>query len=123
MIRFVSGATMTLFMTELPVAGFPASVAWYRDRLGLRVELTDEPRRFALLAAADGGRLALKAGDPTPGGVTVHFRVSDLAAELARLAAAGVSPVSPVREDAEGYRRAVLADPDGYRVVLFEWTG
>ncbi len=81
---------MTLFMTELAAADWAASVAWYRDRLGLTVELVDEPNRFALLRAGDG-RLALKAGAPAPGGVILHFQVADLAAELARLTAAGVA--------------------------------
>ena len=32
---------MTFFMAEIAVADIEASVAWYRDRLGLRVELVD----------------------------------------------------------------------------------
>jgi catechol 2,3-dioxygenase-like lactoylglutathione lyase family enzyme len=103
-------------MTELAVADFAASLAWYRDTLGLRVEVLDAANRFALFA----GGLALKAGTPTPGGVVVHFRVADLDAELARLAAAGVGPISTVKTSPEGYREAFVADPDGYRLGLFE---
>lgn len=106
-------------MTELAVADFAASLAWYRDRLGLRVLLLDGPNGFALLQGPDGGRLALKAGVPHPGGVTVHFEVADLGAELARL---GV-PDAPVKASPEGYRRAILRDPDGYAVGLFAWAG
>ena len=80
---------MTLYMAELPVADFAASVAWYRDALGMRVERADRPNQFALLRGDDGGRLALKAGPPSAG-VRLHFRVPDLVAELARLAGAGV---------------------------------
>jgi catechol 2,3-dioxygenase-like lactoylglutathione lyase family enzyme len=107
---------VTLFMTELSVADFAASLAWYRDVLGMRVKHLDSANRFVLF----NGGVALKGGTPVPGGVTLHFNVSDLDAELARLAAAGVA-ASPVEESAEGYREAFAADPDGYRVGLFEW--
>ena len=106
-------------MTELAVADLTASLAWYRDRLGFRVVLLDAANGFALLQGDAGGRLALKAGVPTPGGVTLHFQVADLAAELARL---GVPDVS-FTESREGYREAFVTDPDGYRVGLFEWVG
>ncbi|MBX9624276.1 MAG: VOC family protein [Gemmataceae bacterium] len=107
-----------LFMTELAVSDFAASVVWYRDRLGLRVILLDVANGFALLQGDAGGRLALKAGTPAPGGVTLHFEVADLAAELARLGPSGV----PVRDSPEGYREAFVRDPDGYAVGLFEWV-
>lgn len=110
-------------MTEIAVADFAASVAWYRDRLGLTVELLDAANRFALLRGRDGGRLALKVGTPTAAGVRLHFKVDDLEGELARLAAAGVLPDGPTKTSPEGYRRAVVRDPDGYPVTLFEMTG
>jgi predicted enzyme related to lactoylglutathione lyase len=108
-----------LSFTELTVADWPAAVAWYRDVLGLEVELRDEAGRFALLRAG-GGRLALKAGTPRPGTVLIAFAVDDLAAELERLAGHGVYPEGPVKASAEGYRRALLRDPDGYRLGLFD---
>jgi catechol 2,3-dioxygenase-like lactoylglutathione lyase family enzyme len=104
---------MRVYMVELAVADPAASLRFYRDRLGLPVELHDEVNGFALLTA--GGRLALKRGTPG-GGATVHLEVADLEAELARL-----GEPAEVKASAEGYRRAVLRDPDGYRVVLFAW--
>lgn len=108
---------MQLFMVELAVADWVASVAWYRDRLGLRVALRDEANQFALLEAAGGGRIALKAGTQQPSGVTVHFQVADLSAEMTRLGITSEPKTSP-----EGYRRAIVPDPDGYAIVLFEWV-
>jgi catechol 2,3-dioxygenase-like lactoylglutathione lyase family enzyme len=105
---------MRLYMAELAVRDLAASLHFYRDRLGLPVELLDEANGFALLHA--GGRLALKHGTPG-GGVTVHLEVADLGAEVTRLGESADIKASP-----EGYRRAVLRDPDGYRVVLFEWS-
>ncbi len=105
---------MTLYMTELAVADLDASLAFYRDRLGLPVELLDEANGFALLHT--GGRLALKRGTPG-GGATVHLEVADLDAELARL-----GEPAAVKTSDEGYRRAKLTDPDGYAVVLFAWA-
>jgi catechol 2,3-dioxygenase-like lactoylglutathione lyase family enzyme len=110
--------TAELSFVELAVGDWPAAVAWYRDVLGLPVLLLDEAGRFALLGG-DGGRLALKAGRAQPGSVRLAFRVDDLAAELTRLAACGVTTEGPPKASAEGYTRALLRDPEGYQLCLF----
>lgn len=112
---------MVGYMVELEVRDWAASVAWYRDTLGLPVALLDAPRQFVLFEG-DGLRLSLKGGTPTPGGVRLYWRVGDLQRERDRLVAAGVTETAPVAASAEGYRRAVFADPDGYSVGLFEWA-
>jgi predicted enzyme related to lactoylglutathione lyase len=110
-------------MTEIEVSDFDASVAWYRDRLGLRVEVDDAAGRFALLRGpTGGGGLALKGGVPNPAGVRLQFAVVDLNGELGRLRAAGVLPAAPPKDSPEGYRRAVVRDPDGYAVSLFTFN-
>src|SRR3954469_13987341 len=111
---------MDLSLVELAVADWPTSVAWYRDRLGLGVERLDEANQYALLVAG-AGRVALKAGAPSPGTTKLIFRVAGLDAELTRLKRAGVVPTGPVKTSAEGYRSARIADADGYRIELFEW--
>ncbi len=111
-----------LFMTELTVSDWAAAVDWYRRVLGLAVQVEDVAKGFALLRGHGGGRLALKAGTPTPSAAVLHFRVADLDAELARLAAAGIAPTGPIQASPEGYRRAAVRDPDGHAVGLFEWT-
>ena len=112
---------MKLFMVEPTVSDLSASIAWYTEVVGLKLTLLDEANGFALLEGA-AGRISLKRGTPRPGGVRLHFEVDNLDAELTRLEAIGVRPVSPVKSSAEGYRRAVLHDPDGYEIALFEWV-
>jgi catechol 2,3-dioxygenase-like lactoylglutathione lyase family enzyme len=102
-----------LHFVELSVGDWAASLAWYRDALGLAVELLDEPRRFALLAAGPC-RVALKEGTPSPGGALLAFEVD----RLARYESLG----GETKASDEGYRRLRLHDPDGYSVVLFEWS-
>jgi catechol 2,3-dioxygenase-like lactoylglutathione lyase family enzyme len=111
-----------LSFTELAVADWSAAVAWYRDVLGLEVVLQFEADRFALLRAG-GARLALKAGQPEPGTVRLVFEVDDLTAELDRLARLHVLPEGPVKTSPEGYWRALLCDPDGHQLTLFQWSG
>lgn len=111
---------MDLYLVELTVADWPASLTWYRDRLGLTVEQLDEPNRYILLAAGPM-RLALKAGTALPGSTRLAFRVLDLEAEIARLGRAGIAPAGPMRASVEGYRSVRFVDPDGHRVELFEW--
>src|SRR4051812_15031216 len=112
---------MDLFLVEFTVSDWPASVAWYRDRLGLAVDLRDEPNQYALLAAGSR-RIALRAGTPSPGSTKLVFQVTDLTAESGRLSRAGVTDLGPVQTSGEGYRSLRLADPDGYRIELFEWS-
>lgn len=108
-------------MVEPTVGDLPRSIAWYSDVLGLKLTLIDEANGFALLEG-EAGRLSLKRGTPKPGGVRLHFEVGDLDAELKRIAMFGVAPVSAIKSSVEGYRRAVLHDPDGYEIALFEWV-
>jgi catechol 2,3-dioxygenase-like lactoylglutathione lyase family enzyme len=112
---------MDLYLVELTVADWPTSLAWYRDRLGLPVELLDEPNRYALLAAGPA-RVALKAGASSPGTTKLVFRVPDLDAELARLTGDGIVPEGPIKGSPEGYRSARFRDPDGHRVEVFAWA-
>jgi predicted enzyme related to lactoylglutathione lyase len=111
--------TTSLAFVELAVGDWPASVAWYRDVFGLPLLLLDEPGRFALFQAG-AGKIALKACEARLGGVLLAFEVADLPAELGRLAGLGVAPEGPVKSSPEGYRRAVVRDPDGYCLSLFD---
>ena len=108
-------------MVEPTVSDLPRSIAWYSDVLGLKLTLMDEANGFALLEG-EAGRISLKRGAPNPGGMRQHFEVGDLDGELERIAAFGMGPVSAIKSSAEGYRRAVLHDPDGYEIALFEWV-
>lgn len=110
----------SLYLVELTVADWPAAVAWYQDTLGLEVALIDEVHQFALMRAGSG-RVALKAGRPEPGTVLLTLEVDDLCAEIERLAALGLAPTAPLKVSPEGYRRAIVRDPDGYRICLFDW--
>ncbi|MGL4553517.1 MAG: VOC family protein [Gemmataceae bacterium] len=98
---------MRLHFVELRVRDVRASVAWYCDVLGLDVVTADEANRFTLMSAG----VALKEGEPTPGGVLLSFEV----ASVARFG-------GDVKVSDEGYRRVRLSDPDGYAVVAFEWA-
>jgi catechol 2,3-dioxygenase-like lactoylglutathione lyase family enzyme len=107
-------------MVEITVSDWPASLRWYRDVLGLEVQLQVDAQRFALLQAG-AGRIALKEGRARPGSVRVTFEVDDLPSWLERLARHGVAAEGAVKESAEGYRRAVVRDPDGQELCLFAW--
>lgn len=114
---------IALFMTELEVVDWGATLAWYEQTLGLRVLLRDEPGQFALIGAGSG-RLALK-GTSVPGGgpkgVRLIFLVLDVDAEYDRLRRLG-QPVSPPADHPrEPYRQLRLVDPSGTPITLFSW--
>ena len=73
---------MNLYFVELTVADVAAAAAWYRDALGLAVEMEAADGRFSLLRAG-GGRVALKQAKPN----LAHFALARL--ERAMAAAGG----------------------------------
>ena len=109
-----------------------AALAFYRDRLGFRVEfhpgpgfamLSRGPLRLLLSAAGGSGGAAQAMPDgrkPQPGGWNrIQLEVEDLAHEVERLRTAG----SRFRGDivlGNGGKQILLEDPAGNPVELFE---
>jgi catechol 2,3-dioxygenase-like lactoylglutathione lyase family enzyme len=116
------GATIRYFVADLD-----AAVAFYRDGLGFEVEMRRSPA-FAMLYHGDlrlllsgPGAHALPDGTrPGPGGWNrIVIRVPDLEAAVEALRAGGV----PFRHEivtGVGVRLALLEDPSGNQVELFE---
>lgn len=112
------------FLT-LQVADMAASLAFYRDLLGMAVN-----RRFSPMPGMDivflgreGLQLELicREGEKKEAGdnFSLGFAVDDLDTETARLAAAGVV-CGPAVQAAPGVRMSFCNDPDGNAVELIE---
>jgi len=117
----------------LRVRDLDASIAFYRDVLGLPIEMLDEYRAGTrpFVSARVGGQLIDLVPDPTYDGSLgglVHFCVrveGDLAgAVLPRVRAVGVEVIEDepmIRLGATGYGASIyVRDPDGYVVELKE---
>ncbi len=112
---------MNLFMTEITVRDLHRAVTWYVETLRLQVEMVDELRGFALLAAG-AGKLALKQNKrPNGSGVRLVFEVADIDEEVRRLRGQ-VLDLPEVVDDAEGFRSLRLKDADGTPITLFAWS-
>ncbi|MFN8643107.1 MAG: VOC family protein [Candidatus Binatia bacterium] len=117
----------------LRVRDLEVAIGFYRDVLGLPIEMLDEYRAGArpFVSARVGGQLIDLVPDPTYDGtlgglVHVCVRVAgDLDADvLPRVRAAGVDVIEDapmIRLGATGYGRSIyVRDPDGYVVELKE---
>lgn len=97
---------------------------WYETHFGLVRQHGCFFFQENLSPEADNGGIAFtffKRDDayfPTSQPVMLNFRVHDLDAALASLAAAGV-PIDPQREDAPYGRFAWITDPEGNRIELW----
>jgi catechol 2,3-dioxygenase-like lactoylglutathione lyase family enzyme len=101
----------------LYVRDMKRAVGFYRDTLGLELDVESEHwttfrTGACTLALHATERRELGTGEPDP-----TFRVGDVDAERARLAAAGVE-VSEIREPVAGVRVFDVRDPDGNRISL-----
>lgn len=99
----------------------PRSAAFYRDVLGLPMEV-EESGGWAEAKLPDGSRFALhKIGEgqtPQQGTISINLEVGDIDAAAERLRAAGVAVGTIAREF---WGSAVeVTDPDGYEVTLFQ---
>ena len=106
----------------LPTADRAASIAFYRDLIGLKViphEIDGNP--LVWTRAEDGGMVHLI--EPNPEAATdsrthVALQVDDLDAALAAVQEAGVEVTSGPGERHNGQRYFFIADPDGNRIEL-----
>jgi len=117
----------------LAVSDFEASLAFYRDRLGLEVEATYDDPPYATLVAA-GARISLaeqghpaedRPGvamaaptDPSRASVVLVLEVGDAHAAHEALAAEGVHFLAEPYEPPWGGCRFFCVDPDGYLVEI-----
>ncbi|HLM04763.1 MAG TPA: VOC family protein [Blastococcus sp.] len=96
--------------------------AFYRDVLGLAVfREFGPPDDPGLVFFLGNGLLEVsgRAAEP-PRGMALWLQVRDVAAEHARLSAAGVPVLRPPQVEPWGLVEAWFADPDGVRIVLVE---
>jgi len=98
---------------------YQASVAFYRDVVGLHVFREWATGTVFFLG---GGLLELSrpAGPVTDDKLSLWLHVRDVDAEFARLAAAGVDVVEAPVDEPWGLREARIRDPDGLLLVLVE---
>jgi catechol 2,3-dioxygenase-like lactoylglutathione lyase family enzyme len=105
-----------------------AAVDFYTGYFGFELRMSAAPAfadvvrgplRLLLSGPASSGARATPADAATAGRNRVHLGVADLAAEVERLRAAGVSFRSDVVEGPGG-RQILVADPAGNLVELFQ---
>lgn len=108
----------------------PAAIAFYTTHLGFALSedaspafaaVTRDGVRLLLSGKASSGRRPMQDGrEPVPGGWNrIHIQVDDLAAEVQRLRAAGLT----FRNDiitGPGGSQIILDDPSGNPIELFE---
>lgn len=111
---------MTLHMVEIRVRDWLLSRAWYETFLGKFAKIVDDRHEFMLIELA-GTSIAIKAGDCQPGSTTLVLNTANLDAEVSRLAEVGMLPAEAEKNSDEGYRRLIYRDPDGQRLILFQW--
>jgi catechol 2,3-dioxygenase-like lactoylglutathione lyase family enzyme len=106
---------------------FDASLAFYRDVLGLHVyrEFGRSGRVTGVVFFTGGGLLELSVNgappaSPAPTGVRLWLQVPDVDAEVERLAGLGVHVLEAPTTRPWGLREAEVADPDGLVLVLVQ---
>ena len=122
---------MKIEHTAYQVADPVALTKWYVAHLGMRVKRAQNAPPFGVFLADDGDAVMLefyanpkvtvpdyRSMDP----LLLHlaFRASDVAAERARLIAAGATAVGDVVTNETGDTVAMLRDPWGLAVQLFK---
>ncbi|TMD59125.1 MAG: VOC family protein [Chloroflexi bacterium] len=114
-------STVWLYVRDLE-----ASIAFYRDVLGVPLVRDDHDPHWAEAHLPGGLRFALHrahegAVPQTPGTITIDFAVEDIELAARRLREAGAT-VDEITREAWG-AAATTYDPDGYRISLYQASG
>ena len=119
---------MKLDHLMLPVSDWKGSRDWYVGHLGFTVEFEvpeggDAGLGVAALQDEDGFTLFLEQARPPilSGQASCTLQVDDVDALYARLSAVGLTFLAAPSKQFWGYG-AVLADPDGHRLHLYDET-
>jgi len=105
---------------NLPVSDLARSRDWYVATLALAVEFELPERRTVALQDGEGFTIFLEESDAArPAGCALWFQVDDVDATFREWTARGVAFAHGPRKSFWGYG-AELADPDGYRVRLWD---
>ena len=112
-----------LNVVYLYVRDIERSAAFYRDVLGIPLELDDSDPHWAEARLRNGLRFALHtwhgaAAEVGGGTVRLNFEVANVDEAAERLREAGVEVGEIHREDYGSH--AEFVDPDGYRFDIFE---
>lgn len=116
---------MRFSFVTIQVADMAASLAFYRDLLGMELarRFSPMPGMDIVFLGREGLQLELicREGEKKDPGdnFSLGFAVDDLDAETARLTAAGVA-CGPIVQPAPGTRMSFCNDPDGNAVELIE---
>jgi len=114
-----------LGQVHISVTDVEASVAFYRDVLGMTHLFTVQGQPMAFFQSGD---VRLYLGVPTGPEYTsrcvLYFNVDDIDAEVARLEGLGVAMVDQPhvvhRDDSSELWMSGLKDPDGHHVILMQ---
>ncbi|MCW2596934.1 MAG: hypothetical protein QOF92_4790 [Pseudonocardiales bacterium] len=103
-----------------PVTDLQAALSFYVGGLGMTLKFRDGDR-FAAVAGADNVTLALVTGTEavTGSAPAPAYRVGDLAAAVGRAEESGAIVITRDEEGAHEHR-AVLRDPAGHLLVLYQ---
>lgn len=120
-------STATIGQLLIPVTELDRAVAWYRDTLGIPLLFTAPPQ----MSFFQAGEIRLLVGVAPPShaglrGSTIYFRVTDIQAVHATLAARGVrfnvEPHIVHRTPTSELWLAEFTDPDGNHLALMSET-
>jgi catechol 2,3-dioxygenase-like lactoylglutathione lyase family enzyme len=123
---------MKFINVRLLVGDMAASIAFWRDVMGLHMTFGDEAMGYAYFETGSAGIELLtregfasalgEASQPTPQGypAVLDFQVEDVDAAYADFVGRGATAVAgPQDRPAWGVRSAHLSDPNGYIVELY----
>ncbi|MEV6640458.1 VOC family protein [Amycolatopsis sp. NPDC051371] len=96
-----------------------ASLAFYRDTLGLAVE-REFPGGTVFFLGHGSLEVSGRGETGSSPDLVLWLQVRDLAGTMADLKAKGLEPVRDAQREPWGLDEAWIADPDGTRIVLVE---
>ncbi|MDY0809870.1 VOC family protein [Kitasatospora purpeofusca] len=122
---------ITSSAVSLTVEDIEASASFLREHFGFAEQMAADGFTSLGHASAGVNVVFLRRGtevlpegfrDQVAAGLILAFVVGDVAAEEARLRAAGVEITMPLREEPWGERLFQVTDPNGVVVQLVEWA-